>query len=392
MTILILLAVLLNGIISFACNVNAGGDTTVSWAILAVNFVFYLGITQTGAAFSAIMRLSKSEWGMRFSRLGEVMTLSFMPVAVIVYIILYVFGVDHIFYWANPEKFHGHISPWVGRGQFFWRHVIANALFYIVSYLYFADGRREDGQAHPREALKKRRNILAGVVCIFYVLANTMVAWDFGMMIIPHWDNSIFPPYFWSGTLLSGTVFVFLMSLLFIPGAPEKSMGKEMLDSIGKVFMGLVLLWAYMFWSQHIVLWYTNLPQMMEPVFRQMRGNFAPVFAFMLLTLFIIPFFALLFRRLKLSVCAMAVIAGLIFTGMWVSRYLMVIPIFSEGSDWIIMSWTNLSLVFGGLSSAILSLAAFFRFFPDANVAPTCEGAHAGTGMRRKFRLPGTGL
>lgn len=391
MIFLILLAVLLNGVISFAYSVSAGGDTTVSWAILAVNFVFYLGITQTGVAFSAIMRLAKSEWGTHFSRLGEVLTLSFMPVAAIVYIILYIFGVDHIFYWANPEKFHGHISPWVGRGLFFWRNVIANALFYIASYLYFSSGRREEDQSHPREELKKRRNILAGVVCFFYVIANTMIAWDFGMMIIPHWDSSIFPPYFWSGTLLSGTVFVFLMSLLFTPGGPGKNMDKEILDSMGKVFMGLVLLWAYMFWSQHIVLWYANLPHMMEPVFRQMRGNFAPTFIFMVFTLFIIPFFALLFRRIKLSPNAMAIIAGLIFAGMWVSRYLMVLPIFSDGGDWIIMSWTNISLVFGGLSSTVLSLAVFFRFFPEANAAPPCEVAPAGPDIRRKFRLPGTG-
>lgn len=365
----ILLAVLFNGVISFAYSVSAAGDTTISWAMLAVNFVFYLGITQTGIVFSAIMRLSKSEWGRYFSRLGEILTLSFMPVAAIVYIILYIFGTDHLFYWAHPEKFHGHISPWVGRGLFFWRNVISNALFYITSYLYFSSGRREEKQAHPHEGLKKRRNILAGAVCFFFVIANTTIAWDFGMMIIPHWESSIFPPYFWSGNILSGTAFVFLMSLFFIPGGPGERMDKEILDSMGKVFMGLVLLWAYMFWSQHIVLWYANVPQMMKPVFKQMTGYFAPTFIFMLFTLFIIPFFALLFRRFKLSANAMAVIAGLIFVGMWVSRYLMIIPIFSDGSEWIIMRWTNISLIFSGLSSTILSLIVFFRLFPEVKAA-----------------------
>lgn len=365
----ILLAILVNGVITFACSVGAAGDTTISWAMLAVNFVFYLGATQAGVVFSAIMTLSKSEWGRYFSRLGEILTLSFMPVAAIVYIILYIFGTDHIFYWANPEKFHGHISPWVGRGLFFWRIVISNVLFYIASYLYFSSGCGEEKQACCQGGLKNKRKILAGVVCFFFVIANTMVAWDFGMMIIPHWESSIFPPYFWSGNILSGAAFVFLMSFFFIAGGRAERMGKGILDSMGKVFMGLVLLWAYMFWSQHIVLWYANLPQMMEPVFRQMTGYFTPAFIFMLLTLFIIPFFALLFRRIKLSANAMAVVTGLIFTGMWFSRYLMIIPIFSDGSEWIIMGWTSLSLIFGGLSAAILSLIVFFRLFPGVKAA-----------------------
>ncbi|MBI5969977.1 MAG: polysulfide reductase NrfD [Deltaproteobacteria bacterium] len=377
----VMLAVLLNGVISFAYSVRAAGDTTLPWAILAVNFVFFTGITQTGAAFSAIMRLTKSEWGKSYSRLAEILTLSFMPVAAIVFIILYVFGTGRLFYWANPVGAHG--NPWVGRGLFFWRNVITNALFYITSYLYFSSGRREEADAQhfieSREkaqawyGLKKRLNILAGAVCFFYVIANTAIAWDFGMMIIPEWENSIFPPYFWSGNLLSGAAFVFLIAFFFMPRGHGKGMDKGALDSMGTVFMGFVLLWVYMFWSQHIVLWYANVPHLMEPVFKQMSGNFAPIFIFMLLTIFVIPFIALLFKRLKRSTNAMAIIAGLICAGIWVNRYLMIIPIFSDGGEWIIARWTNISLIFGGLASTILSLIVFFRLFS------------------KRFRLPGIG-
>jgi len=59
----ILLALLANGIISFAYTVSTTPDTTNLWAMLATTFVFYLGITQTGIIFSAFMRIAKSEWG-----------------------------------------------------------------------------------------------------------------------------------------------------------------------------------------------------------------------------------------------------------------------------------------------------------------------------------------
>jgi len=360
------IVILLNGIISFVYSVKATQEPATLWAMLAVNFVFYLGITQTGIVFSAMMRLSRSEWGRYFSRLGEILTLSFMPVAAIIFFIIYLFGTDHLFYWANPGQSHGHISPWVGRSLFFWKNIIANALFYIASYLYFSCGSREEKEPHPSGDLTKRRNILAGVVCFFYIIANTFIAWDFGMMIIPHWESSIFPPYYWCGNMLGGTAFLFVASVAFISGPRKEPVGRERLNSMGKVFIGFVLLWVYMFWSQHIVLWYSNLPHLFEPVFRQMKGNYTPAFVLMMLLIFILPFCALLFRRVKFSARAMAAVSISICAGLWINRYLMIIPVFTDMGVPVFTSWTNISLILGGLSAVLLSVAVFFRLFPQA--------------------------
>ena len=360
------IVILLNGIISFVYSVKAAQEPATLWAMLAVNFVFYLGITQTGIVFSAMMRLSKSEWGRYFSRLGEILTLSFMPAAAIIFFIIYLFGTDHLFYWANPGQSQGHISPWVGRSLFFWKNIIANALFYIASYLYFSCGSREEKEPHPSVDMIKRRNILAGVVCFFYIIANTFIAWDFGMMIIPHWESSIFPPYYWCGNILGGAAFLFVASVAFISGPRKEPVGREHLNSMGKVFIGFVLLWVYMFWSQHIVLWYSNLPHLFEPVFRQMKGNYTPAFVLMMLLIFILPFCALLFRRVKFSAKAMAAVSISICAGVWINRYLMIIPVFTDMGVPVFTSWTNISLILGGLSAVLLSVAVFFRLFPQA--------------------------
>ncbi|MBI5809816.1 MAG: hypothetical protein HZB21_01305 [Deltaproteobacteria bacterium] len=378
----VMLAILLNGIISFVYSVQTTQETTNLWAMLAVNFIFFAGITQAGIAFSVIMRLARSEWGRHFSRLGEVLTLSSLPVTVIVFIIIYISGTDHLFYWAHPDNVHGHVSPWVGRGLFFWRNSIANVLFYITSYLYFSAGRREEKQAcprmseagaHPQEDLKKRLNILAGAVCFFYVIANTMFAWDFGMMIIPHWESSIFPVYFWSANLLAGVAFLYLISLFFIPGKPGEPVDKETLDSMGKTLIGFVLLWVYLFWSQYIVLWYGDLPHLTGPVYRQMEGHYATAFRIMLAAIFIVPFLALILRCIKLSAKRLAVVAVVICIGVWINKYLTILPVFSEGGTPVIATWTGISLMLGWLAATLLSLIIFFRLFPDVKAAPEQE-------------------
>jgi hypothetical protein len=368
MIFLVTIILILNGIGSFWIALRSG-DPSVLWALLAVNYIFFLGVSQTGIIFSSIMRITKSGWGRTFSRLGEALTLSFAPFAFIMFIVLYAGGAEHIFYWYDPEKFlsmhggHGpaRISPWVGKKLVFCRILISMAFFYVMSIVYYMTARLEDKGVASSYDRPKRLNIIAGFVMFAYVVENTFLAWDFGMMIIPHWESSIFPPYFWGGNLLSGSAFLFLMSRFFAPdawrGEGHGGSVEKRLDGLGKVMLGFVLLWVYLFWSQHIVLWFSNLSNLADPVFKRMQGDFALPFWFMIFTLFILPFLGLLFRFIKHCGKAMAVVAFLILIGVWTNRYLMIIPEFADGSRRVALTWTGISLILAGLSAVLLSFA-----------------------------------
>jgi hypothetical protein len=368
----VLIIIFLNGVISYAYSVSVADETTNLWAMFAVTYVFMAGVTQAGVVFSAIMRLTKSKWGMHFARLGEILTLSFIPVAVVMFFVIYAGGLDHLFYWAPGFNSTGHavehISPWLGKERFLWRSIVTIVPFYVVSYLYFSAGRVLDSGVETSYDALKRVKVLAAFVLGIYIILNTNIAWDFGMTIVPHWESSVFAPFYWCGNLLLGTAFLFMIATRFIPREPGAGMNRGYLDSIGKMFTGLVLLWIYMFWSQHMVLWYGNLPHRMAPVFDQMKGNFTDIFAVMILTIFILPLIALVFKRTKLSGSALFIVAGLICIGVWISRYLMIIPVFSDGSEAIIATWSGISLIFGGVASALLSLIFFLRLFPGVKV------------------------
>ncbi|MBF8250576.1 MAG: hypothetical protein HW382_204 [Deltaproteobacteria bacterium] len=318
--------------------------------MLAVTYVFFLGLTQTGILFAAIMRMSKSSWGRHFSRLGEILTLSFFPVAIITLLIIYFGGVDHLFYWASPHVDKGghHLSPWLGKGPFLFRNLVAMGLFYGMSFIYFRAGRIEENETPVSDTLDKKLNVMSGFVMVFYVIANTEIAWDFGMMIIPHWESTIFPAYWWVGNKEQGKV-----------------IDKEHLDQFGKLLLSFALLWVYMFWSQHIVVWYSDLPNITGPLITTMKGNYTSIFVIMILAAFIIPFFALIYRSIKLSVPALATVALIICLGIWINRYLMIIPVFTDGGAPLFATWTGISLILAGLSSTLLSIILFFRLYPN---------------------------
>lgn len=365
----VLIILLLNGMISFVYTALTTTNTINLWAMLAVNFVFFLGITQTGIVFSAIMRISKSGWGRHFSRFGEILTLSFIPVAVITFIIIYIGGVDHLFYWAHPvvseEHSGGHqLSPWLNKNFFLWRYILTVPLFYIMSYIYFRTGRKEENDANVSDDLTKKLNVYASFVMGLYIVVNTNIAWDFGMMIIPHWESSIFPPYYWAGNLLAGTAFLFAASLYFIPKKQGEGIDTWRLESVGSLLMGFALLSVYLFWSQHIVIWYGNLPNLTVPLFKKMTGNYTTTFVVMMLAIFAIPFLSLLFRPIKLCAVSLTVVAVIICIGMWINRYLMILPVFTDGSVPVAATWTGISLILAGLAATLLSIISFLKLFP----------------------------
>ncbi len=376
---LLLIFLVLNAAVTFAYGAMHAADPTTTWGLFTTVFLYTIGITQAGMVFSAIMRLTKSGWGKFYARIGEILTLCFIPLAAIMFIVIYAGGMDHLFYWAQKgyTPHHAPIIPWLNEKLFLTRYIISMPLFYIISIAFFRTGRIEEhAVAEPTPGFTKLRNVLAGFVLISYVIENTFLGWDFGMMIIKHWESSIFPAYFWSGNLLVCSAFLYLVSRIFVKGDAAKRVTKTYLDAMGKVFIGFVLLWTYMFWSQFIVIWYGDVPERTEPLFRTMNGHFRWTFVVMLLTLFIIPFISLLSRRIKLSAAGLTYVAISICIGVWFNRYLMVIPVFTDASVPVFATWTGLSLLAGGVASIFLSIMVFLKLFPG--ISMTTGGADSG--------------
>jgi hypothetical protein len=120
---------------------------------------------------------------------------------------------------------------------------------------------------------------------------------------------------------------------------------------------GFTLLWLYFFWAQFFVIWFGNLPQETEPVWRQMYGHYSGYFWTMLAGCFFIPFVTLLFAVIKRSVFAMCVVAFAINLGIWLNKYLMIVPVFSLDNrpfeHWIDVALA-LGLLAGFLASAMI--------------------------------------
>ena len=129
----------LGGAGSFAYLLATAPDS-VPWAFLTANFVFVLGVSQFGVAFSAIMRICRTDWGRPFYRMAELATLAFFPFAIVLFLLIFAYGKEHLFYWLSPAPGE-HLSPWLNADFLLVRNLAAQLIFLFgLALIYFHHG------------------------------------------------------------------------------------------------------------------------------------------------------------------------------------------------------------------------------------------------------------
>lgn len=358
----------------------AGGDGEFPWAFALVMWMFVLGLSQAGIAFTAVMRLCKAEFARAFYRLGEVMTLAFLPFAFIGFGLIFACGRESLFYWLQ-EGDHGHLSPWLNEDLLLWRNLFAMGAFYGLSVLYFLwgllpdvrDEQAESGNPVCRAFWRRLASWRAGVsmfslqrrlyfssffILFFYVMSNSFVAWDFGMTLISHYHSSVYPLYYIQGVNLAGSAAILLMSaLLWRCEGLSEWFDTGRLKQMGILITAFCLLWLYMFWAQFFVSWFPNLDYEYGVIKLQMFGHYRPLFWTMVTCMFFAPLLCGIAAWVKRTWPAMLALSALIVLGFWINRYLNVMPIlepahvpFTDPREWLIAisalaSWFFLVLV-----------------------------------------------
>jgi len=315
---------------------GASNETTrPEFSLLIVSFLFLMGVSQAGVVFCAICRLVEADWAKPYYRLAELSTMAFFPFAIVGFLLIYYYAGDELFYWrsASPDE---HLSPWLNSDWLLIRNLFGLLLFYGLSAFYVLKALRPDlakasnmGNVEHRK-VERQLYLLSPLVLIAFVVCNTLFAWDFAMMLIPHWHSTVFPIHFWFGNLLAGTA-----ALIVFPAVLGRSAGTEshfspyQIRQLSMLITAFVMLWIYFFWAQFFVIWFGNLPHEADPLWRQMYGHYAPYYWTMLAGCFFVPFVALIFAIVNRSVIAMCIVALSIGVGIWINKYLMVVPVFS---------------------------------------------------------------
>ncbi len=303
--------------------------------LLTATFLYLMGVSQAAIVFCAMTRLVRAQWSKSYYRLAELSTLAFFPFAIAGLLLIWFYARDELFYWLSAGS-ATHLSPWLNIDWLLARNLFALLLFYGLSAYYAMKGIKADHAAEHGASeselrrIENRLYLLSPFVILAYVLCNTLIAWDFAMMIIPHWHSTVFPIFYWWGNFFAAcAALIVFPALMARRGLGARYFGPEQIRFLGMMLTAFALIWLYFFWAQFFVIWFGNLPHETEPLWRQMYGHYAPYYWTMMAGCFFVPLGTLLFAVVKRSLVAMCLLAIGINLGIWISKYLMVVPVFS---------------------------------------------------------------
>lgn len=356
----VMVALFALGVVSFVYALRSE-TTEPDLRLLTVSFLHLMGVSQAAIVFCAMTRLMRARWARPYYRLAELGTMAFCPFALAVFLLIYTYARDDLFYWLASAQGE-HASPWLSSRWLLIRNLFGLLLFYGISAVYVVKSIRPDlpaaqGGENNMNAVERQLYLLSPWVIVAFVICNTFFAWDFGMMLIPHWHSTVFPIHYWFGSLFAGTA-----ALIVIPTVLRRSrdaaapaFGPEQIRSLGMLLAAFTPMWLYFFWAQFFVIWFGNMPREFEPLWRQMYGHYAPYYWTMMAGCFFLPFAASLFAAIKRSLAAMCLIALGINAGIWINKYLIVMAALAP-NDRPFDTWLDVVVALGVVAGFVATV------------------------------------
>ena len=344
----------------------SNGETARAWQSWHFNFMFWTALAQGMVVFAATQKLAKGHWSGVVIRLAEAAG-AFLPVSLVLFVGLIV-GRAHIFSWLRDLR--PDLGSWLTVKTFFLRN---GAIYVLLTWLSWrfvrrdlAPDVRELADGRPAERLDDRDAINrdAAVLVVAYAFGYSLLAFDLIMSLAHKWVSSLFGVFYFMGSFLAA-----LMALAVLAIAVRRRMGLEaaisskQLHDLGKLCFGFTVFWAYLMWAQFLVIWYGNMPEETFFIFYRLIDPWRPFGVAVFLLVFVVPFIGLLGVRPKKYPPALVALALVSLTGIWLERYLEIVPSINGGAGPAIgVPEIGVTLLFAGL--LLLSYGWFGARYP----------------------------
>jgi len=334
------------GILLAVCVAAGFSDKDEFFRSYLVAFLFWIGITLGCLALLMVQHLTGGQWALVIRRILEAgsRTLPLMAVAALPLLA----GMKSLYSWSRPGQTdpviltkHLYLNP-----EFFMaRMVLYFCVWFALAHLLNKGSRTEDveGAGLP---LLMRMEALSGVGLVLYGFTVTFAGVDWVMSLEPRWYSTIYGLLFMIGQALAAMAFSITVLIWLSDREPlSHSVRPAHFQDLGSFLLAFVMLWAYMEFSQFLIIWGGNLTEEIPWYIRRMQGTWGRVGLLLVLLNFALPFFLLLFRNVKRRTRSLLIVAGLVLLMRLVDMYWMVLPAFGGGD--VQLTWMNLVLPFG---------------------------------------------
>ena len=298
-----------------------------------VTFAFFLSISLGGLFFVLLEHCTRAGWSVVARRVAEAVAANVWVMAILV--IPVVLGMDHLYHWTDAaavahdpllEAKVGFLNP-----TFF---MIRLAIYFLIwgalaTFLHRTSV-AQDASGDPALTLRMERVSAPGMV--LFALSLNFAAFDLLMSLDPHWFSTIFGVYYFAASVVA--FFAVMPKILWAlqwRGILKNAITVEHYHDFGKLLFAFVVFWAYIAFSQYMLIWYANVPEETEWFLKRQTGEWTTVSLLLIFGHFVLPFLLLVSRFIKRRPLLLAITGGFVAAMCWVDMYWLVIPEFSPG-------------------------------------------------------------
>lgn len=312
----------------------AGGFLDPRRALFAylVAFVYWLGIALGALILVGAFHASNARWPVVARRFVET-----VPSSVLLFALLFVpivLGAKHLFVWVSPpagldpvmEHAIHHKHAYLNVPFFAGRAVLYFAIWLAVAHLLRAWSVKQDAVGGVRLTRWQRR--LGAGSLPFLALTMSFASFDWMMSLDPRFFSTIFGVYWFAGSFMSAFAVTIIAAALTRadPNGFGHRMSAEHFHSLGKFMLAFTAFWAYVAFSQFMLIWIANVPEEVPWYILRIEGGWLWVGVFLAIFHFVVPFFILLSRDLKRDPRRLSLVAGWLLFVHWVDLYWLVMP------------------------------------------------------------------
>ena len=309
-------------------------------------FLFWNGLALGCLSVLMIQHLTGGRWGLAIRRMLEAGTRT-LPLLVVLFLPV-VAGLGRIYPWVGHgqadaamreavEKKHLYLSVpfFLARAAFYF------GVWYVLQLLLNRWSLESDQGMDLRRA--RRLRSVSGPGLVLMGLTITFMSVDWAMSLDPRWFSTIYGMLFMTGQALSALSFcIVVVSRLAVERPLSVVASADTIHDLGKLMLAFVMVWAYISFSQFLIIWSGNLPEEIPWYLRRFTGGWRFVGLFLVVFHFALPFLLLLSRGLKRRPRALGLLAAAMLAVRVVDLFWIVRPeFFHRGLD---LHWLDLTL------------------------------------------------
>ena len=330
------------------------------WSALYVAAFFFFMIALGVLAFYAVQYASQAGWSPVLFRVMEGITSYVLWGGLIVLAIAWVAD-KHLFIWMDPDVVaHDALiqgkESWLNKPWFLIRGLIFLGGWSL--YRYFSrkfSVAQDNADINDNRNFKKNFRISAGFL-VFFIYTESMMSWDWIMSVDPHWFSTLFGWYLLASMLVSGITVIAMIAIYLKSKGVLEFVNDSHIHDLAKFMFGFSIFWTYLWFSQFMLIWYSNIPEEVTYFVTRIEDYNLPFFGMVVMN-FVFPLLLLMnsdYKRINWFVIMTGIV---LLCGHYVDIFNMIMPA-TVGDRWFIgIPEIGAILLFAGLFMLIVFTA-----------------------------------